>query len=47
MSRDKAAAARRVIDAAKAIERASQYGIDAKPATRDYLRARRDQAGAR
>lgn len=47
MSRDQARADRRVIDTARAIERANQYGLDSKPATRDYLRARRDQAAAR
>lgn len=43
MTRDKNSTARAVIDAARALERASQYGINTVPATRDYERARREQ----
>lgn len=47
MSRDRAAADRAVIDAARAIERAVQYGIDTAPAHRSYdqARQRRDRQG--
>lgn len=47
MTRSQAAADRRVITAARALERASQYGINTAPATRDYQAARRDQAATR
>lgn len=47
MSPQHAAAERRVIDAARQIERAAQYGIDTGPAVRRYDQARTEQAAAR
>lgn len=40
MTDAQAAAARRVIDTARAFERANQYGINPAPAARDYDQAR-------
>jgi hypothetical protein len=40
MSPRQAAAHRRVIDAARQVERAVQYGVDASPAHRQYDRSR-------
>lgn len=47
MTRDQAAIERRVINAAKQIERAAQYGTNANQARQEYDRAREDQATAR
>ncbi|WP_433368427.1 hypothetical protein ACQPZX_41545 [Actinoplanes sp. CA-142083] len=40
MTPRQAAAHRRTIDAARAVERASQYGIDARSAVHDFEEAR-------
>lgn len=47
MNAQQAAAERRVIHAAKQIERAAGYGIDSGPAIREYDRARAEQTRAR
>jgi hypothetical protein len=44
MTGEQAAAARRVIDAAKRIERASEYGVWSDSAHREYDAARAEQA---
>lgn len=47
MTPEQTAAERRVINAAKNIERAHQYGIPAQRAHAEYDRARREQAEQR
>lgn len=47
MTPDQAAAARRVIDAAKRIERAAQYGVYDLAGHAEYDRVRRDQQARR
>jgi hypothetical protein len=47
MTQEEAAVDRRVITTARAVERAAQYGIDARGAVQAYENARTDQARQR